>query len=41
MALESRLLMMGDMQRLSFGVGTGEVAEDVYKGLVAGKDRLV
>lgn len=41
LALESRLLLMGDMQRLSFVVGMGEMAEDVYRGLVAGKDRLV
>lgn len=41
MALESRLLTMGDMQRLSLGRGTGEVAEDVYRGLVVGKDKLV
>lgn len=41
MALESGLLTMGDMQRLSLGGGTGEVAEDVYRGLVAWKDKLV
>lgn len=41
MALESGLLMVGDMQRLSFGGSTGEVVEDVYRGLVVGKDRLV
>lgn len=39
MALESRLLTVGDMQRLS--LGTGELADDVYRGLVAGKDKLV
>lgn len=32
---------MGDVQPLSLGWGTGEVAEDVYRGLVAGKDKLV
>lgn len=32
---------MGDMQRLSLGGEIGEVAEDLYKGLVAWKDRLV
>lgn len=41
LALESKLLMMGDMQRLSFVVGTGEVTEDLYTGFVAGKDKLV
>lgn len=41
LALESRLLTMGDVQPLSLGWGTGEVAEDVYRGLVAGKDKLV
>lgn len=39
-ALESRLTM-GDMQRLSLDGGTGEVAEEVYTGLVVGKDKLV
>ena len=38
---ESKLLTMGDMQRLSFVGGTGEVAEDVYRGLVAAKDKLL
>lgn len=41
LALESRLLTMGDMQRLSLGGETGEVAEDVYRGLVAGEEQLV
>lgn len=39
LALESGLLIMGDMQRLS--LGGGEVAEDVYRGLVVEKDKLV
>lgn len=39
MALESRLLALGDVMRLSLSGGTGEVAEDVYRGLVAGKDK--
>lgn len=41
MALESKLLTIGDMQRLSLVGEMGEVAEDVYKGLVAGNDKLV
>lgn len=41
LALESRLLMAGDTQQLSFGAWTGEVKEDVCKGLVLGKDSLV
>lgn len=41
LALESRLLMTGDMQRLSLGRGTGEVAVDVDRVLPEGKDKLV
>lgn len=42
LALESWVLTMGDMQRLSLGGRTGEeVADSVYRGLVAGKDKLV
>lgn len=41
MALESRLLRVGDMQLLSRDVGTGEGAEDLYKGLVLEKERLL
>lgn len=40
MALESRLVTVGDMQRLSLGVGTGEEVADLYRGLV-GNDKLV
>ena len=41
MALESKLLAMGDMQRLSLVGGIGELAEDVYRGLVARNDKPV
>lgn len=41
MAFESRLLGVGDMQLLSRGMGTGEGSEDLYKGLVLEKERLL
>lgn len=41
MAFESRLLGMGDMQLLSRDMGTGEGEEDLYKGLVLEKERLL
>lgn len=37
LAFESTLLTIGDMQRLSLGAET----EDVYRGFVAEKDKLV
>lgn len=39
LAFESMLATVGDMQRLSLGVGTGDEAADLYKGLE--KDRLL
>lgn len=41
LALESKLLTVGDMQRLSLSGETGEVTEDVYRGLVVERDKLV
>lgn len=41
LALESKLLTVGDMQRLSLGKETGEVTEDVYRGLVVEREKLV
>lgn len=41
MAFESRLLGVGDMQLFSRDMGTGEGAEDLYKGLVLEKERLL
>lgn len=41
LALESRLLTTGDMQRLSLGVWVGEVTVEVCTGLVVGKDSRV
>lgn len=41
LVLESRLFMMGDMQRLSFGVGVDGVMDDVDRGLVVGEERPV
>lgn len=41
MALESILLVVGDMQRLCLDMETGEGSEDLYKGLVLEKERLL
>lgn len=41
LALESKLLTVGDMQRLSLVKETGEVTEDVYRGLVVEREKLV
>lgn len=41
LVLESRLLMTGEAQQLSFGVWMGEVTEDVCMDLVVGVDSLV
>lgn len=41
MAFESRLLGVGDMQLLSRDMGTGEGADDLYKGLVLWRERLL
>lgn len=41
MAFESRLLGVGDLQLLSRDMGTGEGVEDLYKGLVLEKERLL
>ena len=40
LALESRVLTLGDIQRPSVGCG-GDVAEDVFTGLVEEKDNLL